>query len=221
MTRPAAVAAVQTGLLPGFEVITGDRPDDDFYPTPTWLVRAMLAELGDDVAKGVATILDPGAGTGVLAREAEAWVAARVRQAPRVTVVEQCEARTASWDARWRAHLDDFFGFAWRARDCGLVYDLIITNPPFSLWDPWVEACFPLMAPGGVLLVLGHAGFLGGQDRAPWWRSHTPTTFWVSPKRPPYRNGDTDSRDAMWTMWGPGPAPIDRPRVGWLRTEAA
>ena len=96
-------------------------------------------------------------------------------------------------------------------------FDLVISNPPFRLWDEFVRAMLPLVAPGGTCLVLGFVNVLGGQGRAAWWREHPPSRIWLSPRRASFTpDGATDSRDAAWFEWGPGER---RAEVRWLPTE--
>lgn len=210
------VCSVRSELLLGIaaDVGAGIRPADDFYQTPVWLVRAVLAKLDDKVATGICYVLDAGAGTGVLAHQAEAWLRAK-GQLPHVTAVEQSAACVSLYPGHWRTREGDWFAWAQDARVKG-IFDLVISNPSFCVWDAWVDTCFPLLAPGGFLLVLGHTGFLGGQSRAAWWRAHRPRCIYVSPRRPNYRGQGTDSRDAMWVQWGPGEVP-GTSEIKWLK----
>lgn len=198
--------AVQFALGGGGATV-GARPDDDHYPTPGWLAAAML----DAWAAGggrAESILDAGAGDGRL------LVAARDRTGARMLAA--VEADPARADA-CGAICADFLTWAEGERAIRRRWDLVISNPPFRLWDEFVRAMLPLVAPGGTCLVLGFVHVLGGQGRAAWWRKHPPSRIWLSPRRASFTSdGATDSRDSAWFSWEPGPRNAE---VRWLETE--
>ena len=43
--------------------------------------------------------------------------------------------------------------------------------------------------------------FLGSQGRATWLRADQPS-FWLTPRRPSFINGRTDSIEYAWFIWG-------------------
>lgn len=83
-------------------------------------------------------------------------------------------------------------------------YDLIITNPPYSL---------ALCAPHGAVVMLLRVNWLGGQERAPWMRLHTPSLY-VSPRRPSFTGAGSAATEYAWMTWDSG-----APRVVILNTE--
>ena len=187
------------------------RPDDDYYSTPPWMIQAVLREIGFSYG----AILDPGAGVGVLAGEAEEWKVQNLGEAhrPPVTVVEQDTRRCTLYPSRWDTFNEDFL--AW-AKDRKERYDLIVVNPPFNLWLKFADACLRLRKPGGMLLMLGTQGILASQRRYEWWQANQPSDIFQSCKRPAFRKARTDARDYVWIKWGRGsPA---HTKFRWLDT---
>ena len=208
----------QTALWPSLDAASSGRPDDDYYPTPRWLVEAILAETQAHVC--ARSVLDLGAGTGGLANAVCRAAVGHWKDAEmRVTAVEQDPVRCAvmrTEHPEWTVCEGDVWGWAAANRT---RWDLVISNPPFSNFDRWIELAQCLRSPGGRTLVLGHAGHLGGQKRAPVWREHPPALVAVSTRRAAYRNGETDHRDPVWFVWAGRGESAQGTRLVWLRTE--
>lgn len=187
------------------------RPEDDHYQTPMWLVDAIL-----DVATTWSfcrpSVLDAGAGDGRLGLACQS----RWSPAGRLTLVELTPGRLPPASAPIEPIETNFL--TWSAAT-DRRFDVVISDPPFRLWDEFTRAILPLVAPGGTALVLGFVNVLGGQGRAAWWRAHPPSRIWLSPQRPSFTpDGETDRRDAAWFEWSPHPR---RAEVRWLNTERA
>jgi len=180
---------------------------DDYYRTPEWLVSAVLKAC----PQAPATVLDAGAGDGVLARAVIADALDQGRRPPSIWAVEQDPDRGPAEGVQWVC--GNFLSWsppAWR-------FDLAISNPPFSLWDDFVRALLPMTAPQGTCLVLGFVNVLGGQGRAPWWRDNPPSRIWLSPRRASFtEDGQTDPRDCAWFEWSSAPRTA---QLRWLGTE--
>lgn len=110
-----------------------------------------------------------------------------------------------------------------RARECGaevadfLVadlapkYDVVITNPPFSVWQQVVERAL-VLAPQVVMLL--RIDVLGSAKRAPCWQAH-PADVFVLPSRPSFTgDGATDANNYAWFRWLRGALPPASQR--WL-----
>jgi hypothetical protein len=225
------VTAAQTTLQPdlfrdaAFDVSPG-RAEGDYYPTPAWLTRALLDHrmrdwdflLGEQLYRGL-RVLDPGAGCGEIGLEVERWIAdhptctGAAQRRPEVTAVELDVGRASCLPDRWRADCADFFPWARLRVEERQSWPLVVTNPPFSHWQEWVDACLPLTS--GYLAVLGFTNILGGQARSRWWAEHRPEWVLVSPKRPSFRGGSSDPRDACWIVWRGYHAP-KRTELDWL-----
>jgi hypothetical protein len=219
------VSAGQLDLIrPAVLDVGTGRAEGDYYPTPAWLTRALLDHemqgwgwlLGEQIATGL-DVLDPGAGCGELCLEVERWVAEHAPESsvlrPRVTAVEYDVGRASCLPDRWRATCGDFFPWARLRAEERQRWPLIITNPPFSRWQEWIDVCLPLC--GGYLAALAFTNILAGQARAAWWAEHRPEKVLISPKRPQFRGGSNDPRDTCWIVWRGYHKP-ERTELDWL-----
>lgn len=155
----------------------------DWYPTPAWCTRSLLAVL--DV-KGK-SVLEPCAGTGAIAEVLRAAGA-------RVSCIEIDQQRADECGAE----CGDFLALpADPLREPALRFDLVITNPPFSLAMEFVERSM-LWAPRVAMLL--RLSWLASIKRAPFLRAHTPSLY-VLPKRPSFTGKGTDSADYAWFLW--------------------
>lgn len=185
------------------------RPEDDYYCTPTWIVRAALQEVGFSYSN----VLDPGAGTGVLGKQAEEWKVENLGEEhrPPVTAVELSADRCAEHPDHWESVNANFLSWA---ENHDKRYDLILVNPPFKHWLEFANACLRLRGHAGILIMLANQGILAGQARYSWWKNNQPSDIYQSPKRPKFRKSATDARDYVWVKWGRG-NPIHT-RFHWL-----
>ena len=154
------------------------RVANDFYPTPAWLTEAIVPALHLRVrASGDLRILEPACGEGAIVkalRKNFAW------------------ARIDSFDVvdgeRYDFGTGVFYGemLDFLKMKPKLDYDLIITNPPYSLAREFVEQAFKWRRDKDSLVVmLLRVNFLGSQERGPWLRAHTPSIY-ESPRRPSF-----------------------------------
>ena len=104
-------------------------------------------------------------------------------------------------------------------------FDLIITNPPYSLASEFVEKCMMLLSKGGCLAMFLKIQFLDGQKREALFRKYPPKYIYVFRNRmATWSNGrcvdpDTGKRWATtfcnaWFVWENGNR--DEPIVRWL-----
>ena len=77
-------------------------------------------------------------------------------------------------------------------------YDLILTNPPFSLAQEFIEHAMT-MAPTVVMLL--RINFLGAQSRYDFWQMYAPDGLVILSKRPSFTGKGTDSIDYAWFIW--------------------
>ena len=99
--------------------------------------------------------------------------------------------------------------------DVEFRYNLIIGNPPFSLWRDHVELAAKLLAPDGLLAFLLPSGSLHGRRRRKWWRG-----FRKGPLR--FRGMmPLDGRVAVTLVGEPRPSPPkqDYSVFIWKRTD--
>jgi hypothetical protein len=133
---------------------------------------------------------------------------------PQVTAVDCIPDRLRAWPGHWSAWCADWFRWAGGARERGEHWDVVPTNPPFSVWFEWVEAALPLVSRSGDLVAIGPVAYLAGQERARWWAQHRPTQVLISPKRPT-GPGWEDTRDICAVHWRPSTPDVPT-RLVWL-----
>ncbi len=149
------VAALQTTLIP--EAEDAARLDEyEVWRTPLPVARQPLACLSEQLGwvHRPARVLDPSAGCGVFG------VAARERwpDAELVAVEPREEEQAKLHDVYDRVHVSMFDSAPLKAGS----FDLIVTNPAFSLWAQIWETSIRLLAPNGVLVLylpstMGHS----------------------------------------------------------------
>ena len=109
----------------------------------------------------------------------------------------------------------DFFSYS-----DDVQVDNIITNPPFSLINPWIEKCVRMAA--RKVAIIGRLQVLEGRARLKIFRTTPIARVWVfssrismppGAKNVPAKNGSTAYAWFVWdfTHWGNGD-----PTIGWL-----
>ncbi len=157
------------------------RRTNDLYETPEWLTEAIVPQLARYNPR---RILEPAAGGGAIVRV--------LRRAFSTAVIDQGDISTGQ----------DFLTHPYAG-----PYDLIITNPPYSLALEFVKRALPLHASRGAVVMLLRMNWLGSQERAPWMRLHTPSMY-VTPRRPSFINGGSDATEYAWMIWDCSPARV-------------
>ena len=145
------------------------RVERDAYNTPTEAVEALIPHL---VLDPTWWMLEPCVGSGNILRAFQ----------PYVGVVEVCEIA--------EPYSIDFLTY-----DAGRRYDLIVTNPPFSLAQEFVTKALEL---ANCVIMLLPLSFLGSQRRRDWWRQHPPTAIFILSKRPSFTGKGTDATEYGW-----------------------
>jgi hypothetical protein len=174
-------------------------PRNDDVDTPTWLVRRFIDANPHLFEKKKLRILEPCAGNGNIIRAVNEylpdhkilWTAVEKRKACRKKLEKLKIADLL---------IEDFFkpdACDWSVNQ----FDLVLTNPPFSLAYEFIYACASLAPARAFLLRLN---YLGTEKRQPWFRQDAPDID-VAPNRPGFRNtasGHTDSIEYGWFKWG-------------------
>ena len=76
--------------------------------------------------------------------------------------------------------------------------DLILTNPPFSIAQPFIEHSLSYCS---TCIMLLRINYLGSISRHEWWKKHTPVALHVLSKRPSFTGTGTDATDYAWYVW--------------------
>lgn len=162
----------------------------DYYPTPSWCVRAMLRAIPLPAGRW----LEPGAGEGAIVRAVNAyrsdvrWTAVELREGCRPFLMRETPDVVIA----------DFTTAAARMAASGERFAVAVGNPPFSLALQFVQQALVLADQAVLLLRLN---WLEGRDRAPWLRRYAPNVY-VLPERPSFTSdGKTDATAYAWFHW--------------------
>lgn len=164
---------------------SGENPHD-FFPTPHGVTRAFVdaCRLPDGLW------CEPAVGAGDIVKAIgprHQWTTFDIRDVP---APELAHDHAASFD-----FLNDV------PDDLGIVWDVIVTNPPFYLAEEFVRKALKHADHVAMLLRLA---FLETRKREDLHREH-PSDVYVLSRRPSFMaNGATDSCAYAWFVWGPG-----------------
>lgn len=161
----------------------------DYNPTPAWCVHRLLEE----VYLPGGHWLEPAVGDGAIVRAVNAvrgdiiWTTIDIRP--------ECEPDLV---ADFTAPL---YAGAINAITPDGLWDVCITNPPFSQAEEFVRSA---LKRSDYVAMLLRVGWLASDDRNAWLRMHEPNTH-VLPNRPSFRgDGGTDATDYAWMIWQRG-----------------
>lgn len=83
--------------------------------------------------------------------------------------------------------------------------DVIITNPPFTLTEAFIEKSLSELKPDGTMAYLQRVNFLGSRKRVPFWqRVGFPDKTLIIVPRPRFVGGGSDSCEYAWLIWDRG-----------------
>lgn len=152
------------------------KPSNEFYPTPPLVVDALLAYVNFRPGD---TFLEPCHGSGAI-----------YNKIPLPQEQKACAELALGVD-----YLSTDFG----------TKDVIITNPPFSLADRFIEKSLSELAHDGTMIYLQRVNYLGSLKRVPFWdRVGFPSKTPVIVPRPSFVKGGNDSCEYMWYIWDRG-----------------
>ena len=161
------------------------RNKDDFYETPDWATDVIIPYLAPP-----GLVLEPSAGAGAMKRRlVRAWPNATIES----TELDADRAAASGSNCGSFLHSE-----LWGA------YDLVITNPPFSLAIEFVEHALNIAKPNGEVAMLLRLAFLETAKRTAFHKAH-PSDVYVFANRPSFTDGtSTDSAAYAWFCWGKG-----------------
>jgi hypothetical protein len=95
----------------------------------------------------------------------------------------------------------DFLDVTKNFAELGLLYDFIVTNPPFSICEKFIERCFDLLAPEGVMVFLLRLPVLGGEKRMHLWETRPPVEVATFIRRISFDGEGTDYSEYGLFFW--------------------
>jgi hypothetical protein len=169
-----------------------NRYQRDYTPTPVvdQGVRSLLRVLPD--LKKAESVLDPSAGSG-------AFGSVFSKTIPRARTCAVESRREEEW---WLGRNYDEYEIGDFKRH--RTHDLVVTNPPFSLWEEFVETGLRCLNEGGILMLLGLTSWgsrsISGYETFMRYPPSlqmriTGTVAFQGPGR------GTDTRDYCWWVW--------------------
>lgn len=154
-----------------------DRAANDFYPTPSWVTKLLLSRLE---LRSSDVFLEPAAGA--------------------MDIFELVDLPDAQ-----KKHAELTKGINYLTTDLDLRSDVIITNPPFSLFEAFIHTAIHRdLSPTGTMAMLLRVNALGGYLRKEFWRIHRPTHMLTITPRPSFNGAGTDSSEYAWFIWDRG-----------------
>ena len=155
----------------------GERVDNDFYPTPDNVVFTLLENLK---IKDTDLFLEPCKGTGII-----------------------YDNISLPSNQKYWAELSK--GVDYLTTDFNNKFDLIITNPPFSLTEEFINKSFSELSDTGTLIYLQRVNFLGSKKRKGLWEGiGFPNKLPIIIPRPKFIKGGSDSCEYGWYIWDKG-----------------
>ncbi len=172
----------------------GKRSPADLYGTPAWPVHRLLERL--QLPGGV--WYEPAAGEGAIVKAVNqtrsdvTWVMSELR--------EECRSLL---EPLGRTEITSFFDIPAPPveRPASMLPAVCITNPPFSLAMEFIEHSLKF-SPYYVIHLL-RLNFLGTEKRNKFFQSNMPDVYVVPDRISFTGDGNADSIEYMWAVWGP------------------
>lgn len=166
-----------------------ERVESDFYVTPSKTIHRFLENYYDF---NELTILEPSAGNGSICKVIKELypdsyiVANEIRE-------EENDNLTGCSDEVFH---EDYLKFTDKGK-----YDVIISNPPFSLAQEFLEKSFEIAGRNTDIIMLLRLAFLESKRRHDFWQKHPLSGLYILSERPSFINGKTDATAYGWFVW--------------------
>jgi hypothetical protein len=193
-----------------------ERRTNDAYPTPVSLARLGWALAQRYVPDRTALrVCEPGCG------DAQPFLAAADAD-PRVIRLDGFDLRPVhlgDWPrGAGRATIRPGVDWTGELGGDGAPWDVIITNPPFSIAEAFARRSLPRLAPSGVLVLLVRLSFLASEGRRGFWADHPLSELAVIRPRPSFTgDGHSDPSEYAYAVWAP--ALGQAPTITWVDWE--
>lgn len=186
------MAGIKGGQIAGGNSIYG-RVEHDYYATPPWAVEWLLDAWDYNIQNR--NVLEPCVGGGHIANVLES----RGATVTKVDIVKRIDDAVQADYLLYKAHIE---------------FDAVITNPPYSLAEPFIRKAIDDVKDTGVVAMLLKLSFLEGQKRKLFFKRFPPKYVYVFSKRVNImRNGEEFKEDGTpwnspmafaWFIWEKG-----------------
>ena len=179
-------------------VTGGGNEESEHFPTPLSLAAAGLEEAikicPACYENRPVTLMEPGCGDNAPFLDASTIypVIRRVGQDIRKIEIPDC-VLAHNW-------FPDTDYLDWTPQP-GEEPDLIVTNPPFTLAQRFVEHSLEIIKPTGVVMMLLQTGFEGSKERVDFWKKHVAMKRIILTPRPVFIGSSGDSREYAFYIW--------------------
>ena len=82
-----------------------------------------------------------------------------------------------------------------------MAFDLIISNPPFSLAKEFLEKCFEVANDNTDIVMLLRLAFLESRKRYDFWQKHPVSSLYILSERPCFINNKSDATAYAWFVF--------------------
>lgn len=144
----------------------------DDYPTPDWCVELICDEIKWDIPQ---SFLEPCAGDGRINRIVKEYGRSDL-DIMSCEIQDGCDYLTTKFDN----------------------LDLIVTNPPFSKAQEFLEKS---LSEADCVIYLLRLNYLGSLKRYEFWNKNPASHIFVLTPRPSFVNGGTDATEYAWFVW--------------------
>lgn len=176
--EPIQMTLFATPAAPSAEEIA-DQIEREFFPTPEPIIEFAVGHLWKP-SRSCPLVLDVGAGTGN-------WGKVLKRSRPGSVVVGVDLPRVARVPAYDFWYGSDFRQWAHSMLRRRTRFDLVMSNPPFSLFEEFIPLSLDLLRPGGWAIYFLRLAALAGQNRGrDLWKQCRLRALTVSAKRPSF-----------------------------------
>ena len=93
----------------------------------------------------------------------------------------------------------DIYDACWKKPD--QKFDIIATNPPFSICEKFIEKSFNILHPTGVMVYLLRTSVVGSKKRKALWKRRPPAEIATFVRRPSFDDKGTDYTEYACFFW--------------------